>query len=266
MPVTDYSTACGASPLSFIQMLASCIYGYHDIAGVIHYRINGLVETNACTELSDFLECDTSHIDPERQLVENTFALDLCSLLAWKVFHNQDVHWEDYSKCGEVPKTFIEMLARTIVNYNSHSRINAIVDSDDCTGLESLLTCSTNAIESERLLVTNAFGVDDCDRFLVKFFANTSTMTDYHTECTGEPQTFYQLLARCLVIYDGYVYINTAAVLGDCTDLHAFWTCANNHIDPERALCENIFATDDCGNLALKIFANGEIRWEGGDQ
>src|SRR3990167_1606000 len=97
---TDYSTECGSLPLSFIQMLASTIVGYHDIVGTMHYRINGLEYPDDCTELSDFLECDVSHIDPERQLVENTFALDDCSRLAWKIFNNSDNDWADYSECG----------------------------------------------------------------------------------------------------------------------------------------------------------------------
>jgi hypothetical protein len=50
--------------------------------------------------------------------------------------------------------------------------------------------------------------------------------------------------------------LNVAFVGGDCEDLHAFWICNNNHIDPERAIVENLFAIDDCGNLALKLFAN----------
>jgi hypothetical protein len=82
-------------------------------------------------------------------------------------------------------------------------------------------------------------------------------MTDYHTDCAVTPQTFYQLLARCIVKYNGHYYINTASVSGFCQDLHDFWTCAINHIDPERALVENVFAIDSCGNLALKIFNNG---------
>jgi hypothetical protein len=68
MAVTDYSTSCGSAPLTFIQMLASLIRGYHDIAGLLHYRLNSLVYADACTELSDFLTCNTSHIEPERQL------------------------------------------------------------------------------------------------------------------------------------------------------------------------------------------------------
>jgi hypothetical protein len=253
---TDYNTGCGAVPLSFMQMLGATIVGYHDIAGVLHYRLNGVEVAGACGDLSDFLDCDTSHIDPERQLVENTFTTDDCSFLAWKIFQNSDNDWVDYSECGEVPQTFIQLLARTIVTYATLNRLNAVVDSGACESLTALLNCTTNQIEAERLLVTNVFAVDDCDRFLIKFFANSSTMTDYHTECTDSPQSFYQLLARCIVLYDGHYYLNTASVTSECDDLHAFWTCANNHIEPERALVENIFATDSCGNLALKIFNN----------
>jgi hypothetical protein len=256
MAETNYSTGCGSVALNFMQMLASTIVGYHDIQGVMHYRINGLEAGAACTELTDFLDCDLSHIDPERQIVENTFALDDCNRLGWKMFHNTDIHWANYEVCGEVPQTFIQLLARTIVTYSGSNRINAISDPGACTELTALLDCTTNAIESERLLVTNVFAVDDCDRLLVKFFANTSTMTDYHTECTGEFQSFYQLLARCIVLYAGNYYINTASVTGHCDDYHDFWTCANNHIDPERALVENVFCVDDCGNLAIKIFNN----------
>jgi hypothetical protein len=253
---TDYTTECGSDNLSFLQMLASCIVGYHDIAGVLHYRINGLQYSDNCSELSDFLECDTSHVDPERQLVENTFALDDCSRLAWKVFSNSDNDWEDYEECGEIPQTLIQMLARCIVEYAGANKINAVIDTAACGAVSALLNCSLNNVESERLLVANIFAVDDCDHLLVKYFANSSTMTDYHTECTEYPQSFYQLLARCIVLYNGHYYINTASVTGYCDDLHDFWTCSNNHITPERALVENLFATDSCGNLALKIFNN----------
>jgi hypothetical protein len=79
-------------------------------------------------------------------------------------------------------------------------------------------------------------------------------MTDYVIRCAAERQSFYQMLARCIVLYDGHYYLNVASVAGDCVDLHDFWTCANNHVDPESALVDNLFATDSCGNLALKIF------------
>jgi len=253
---TDYTTACGYLPLSFIQMLANCIVGYYDIAGVLHYRINGLEYNADCDQLSDFLDCDLSHIDPERQLVENTFALDDCGRLAWKLFHSDNPTWEDYEECGEIPQTLIQMLARCIVTYAGGNKINALIDTGDCTELTALLTCVTNNIESERLLVANSFAVDDCERLLLKLFANTSTMTDYHTECTEYPLSFYQLLAMCLAYYNSAVHINTASVTGYCGDLVDFWTCSNNHIDPERALVENVFAMDDCDILALKIFNN----------
>lgn len=256
MAATDYSTKCGDVALSFIQMLASTIVGYH-IAEVMHYRINGVEASADCAELSDFLSCNTSHIDPESQLVENTFALDECGRLAWKIFSNTDNDWTDYSECGEVPKTFLELLARSIVKYSNSNYINAVIDSAACAEVTTLLDCNTNNIESERLLVANVFAVDDCGRLLIKFFANQSTMTDYHTDCAVTPQTFYQLLARCIVKYNGHYYINTASVSGFCQDLHDFWTCAISHIDPERALVENVFAIDSCGNLALKIFNNG---------
>lgn len=261
---TDYTTACGGLALSWLQMLASTIRGYQDLAGVTHYRLNSLVYEDACTELADFLTCDTSHIEPERQLVENTFALDDCSLLAMKIFGNQDNDWVDYSNCGEIPQSFLQLLARCIVDYGGTNKINAIIDTGACTSLTSLLDCTTNQIESERLLVTNVFATDDCGRLLIKFFSNSSTMTDYHTECTDTPETFYELLARCIVLYDGHYYINLAYVTGYCDDLLDFWTCANNHIEPERALVENVFTTDSCGNLALKVFNNAAER--GGEQ
>jgi hypothetical protein len=263
---TDYTTGCAGVPLSFIQMLASTIYGYHDIAGVLHYRINGLEVANECTTLSDFLNCNLTHIEPERQLVENTFALDNCGLLAWKIFHNSDTHWTDYANCGETPQTFLQMLARCIVEYAGINRINAVIDEDTCDDIATLFQCSPYPLTddtAETLLVANAFAVDDCDRLLVKFFANTSAFTDYHTACEAMPLSFMQLLALCVVQYHDHTYINTAVVTGYCPDLHAFWTCANNHIPPERALVENVFATDACGNLALKIFNNGGIRGGG---
>ena len=253
---TDYHTECGAVPLTFIQMLASTIVGYHDIAGALHYRLNGLADTANCSELEDCLDCDLSHIDPERLLVENTFAIDDCSKLMWKIFANTDNDWEDYSECGEVPQTLIQLLARTIVAFGDSCFLNVVIDVGACTEITALLDCDVNGIKAERMLVTNAFAVDDCGKLLIKFFANTSAMEDYHTECNDIPQTFYQLLARCLVTFEGHVYINTASVTGYCDNYHDFWTCANNHIDPERALVENVFAVDDCGNLALKIFNN----------
>lgn len=259
MAITDYNTGCGSVALTFIQMLAALIRGYHDIAGVLHYRLNSNVATNDCAELTDPLTCAESHLDPERRLVENLFALDDCSLLTLKVFHNTDTDWTDYSNCGEVPKTFIELLSRCIKTYSASNKLNTIIDSAACTEVTALLTCVTNQTEAERLLVTHLFAVDDCDHMAIKMFANTSEMTDYNRNCSEEAQSFYQMLARCIVSYNGHYYLNVAPVNGSCEDLHAFWTCANNHIDPESALVENVFATDSCGNLAIKLFSDSDI-------
>ena len=75
-------------------------------------------------------------------------------------------------------------LARCVVKYSDATNLNAIADSAACTALTQLLDCNVNNIESERLLVTNVFAVDDCGNLLLKMVADTSTMTDYNTECT----------------------------------------------------------------------------------
>jgi hypothetical protein len=256
MAVTDYNTACGALPQSFIQMLANLIVGYHDIAGVLHYRLNGTFTSVGCTSLELAATCNYSHLDEERVLVESLFGLDDCGRLTMKAISNSDNDWTDFSVCAELPQSWYRMLARCVVKYSDAVYLNTIVDSAACTALTQLLDCNVNNIESERLLVTNLFAVDDCGNLLLKMVADTSTMTDYNTGCTELPQSFMQLLARCIVLHDGHYKLNIASVTGYCDDLHDFWTCSLNHIDPERALVENIFATDSCGNLAIKWFNN----------
>jgi len=264
MAEVDYHTECGGMvPLSFIQMWAATLFGYHDIAGVIHYRFNALGHTGNCTEISNLLTCDTSHIDSERQLVENVFALDDCSLLAMKFFSNDDTHWTDYANCGEYPQSFIQMLARCIVTHASVNRINCKTYTDTCNSIDDLYHCSPFSLTddvAELLLVGNVFAKDDCGFLLIKLFADTSTMTDYHTPCDQLPQSFMQLLARCIIKYGGKYFLNIAAVSAECDDMHAFWTCDNNNVTPERALVENLFATDSCGHLAVKMFTNGGKR------
>ena len=80
--------------------------------------------------------------------------------------------------------------------------------------------------------------------------------TDYSTECGQLPLSFYQMLAACIREYGGHTYINTVYVQAACDTLTSFWDCDNNAMDPERALVENCFAIDECGNLALKVFLN----------
>jgi len=262
---TDYTTACSDLALSCMQMLASTIVGYTDIAGVTHYRINSIVVAADCGDLEPFLTCDISHLPPERQLVENVFALDDCGeFLALKFVSNSDNDWVDYGECGERPVSFLEMLARCIVELGGHRKINAVFDGAECTEITSLLSCATNQIESERLLVNNVFATDDCGNLLIKLFSNTSSFTDYHTPCAATPETFIELLARCIVLYDGHYYLNLNYVSANCDDAVAFWDCDNGHIEPERALAENVFAEDECGNLALKVYYNTGER--GGEQ
>ncbi|MEN6569058.1 MAG: hypothetical protein ABFC18_03495 [Rikenellaceae bacterium] len=256
MAVTDYTTECGALPQTFIQMLANLIVGFDDIAGINHYRLNVTTNSVACTELTLFPDCDVSHIPPERQLVENIFGLDDCGRLTMKIISNTDNDWTDYGECNEMPQSWMQMLSRSIVTYGTTNYLNAVIDSAACADMTQLLDCDVNNIEAERLLVNNLFAVDDCGNMLLKIVSDSDTMTDYNTECTQLPQTFMQLLARCIVLYDGHYYLNVAVVTNYCDDLSDFWTCSINHIDPERALAENVFATDSCGNLALKLFVN----------
>lgn len=252
---TDYNTDCGDMPLSWLQMLASTIRGYTAQEGAdTSYKINTITASDNCSSLTGLVTCAISHIEAERLLVENTFALDDCGYLLMKVFSNGDNDWVDYGECGEMPLSFLQMLAKTIVLYGDSYFINAVIDGGQCSNVEALLTCVTNQIESERLLVQNLFAVDDCGNTLIKFFSNGSTLIDYHTECNDMPQSFYQLLARCIVTYEGHTYLNVAYVVGSCDNLSDFWTCNNGHIPPERALVENVFAIDECNNLVLKIY------------
>ena len=83
--------------------------------------------------------------------------------------------------------------------------------------------------------------------------APVSGFTDYIRACGTLPQSFYQMLSQCITRDDGHYKLNTIEGLADCDDLHPFWTCDNSHLDPGNALVDNIFAYDDCGNLAVKV-------------
>ena len=265
---TDSTTGCGSVALSFYQMLASTMVGYVDLAGLTHYRINALEVAGNCVDLLDLLDCDINHMAPERQLVENVFALDTCAdHMALKTFTNSSIS-TDYEECAELPKTFIEMLARSIVGYQdiagvTHYRINTFVETDTCDTLIDLIDCDINDIEAERLIVENLFATDACDRLGLKIFANSgeagqtgAVVTDYSVSCTTLKQSFLQMLARCIVLGDGAYKLNVLKVESTCDDVVDFWTCANNHIDAESAMVDNLFATDQCGHLALKWFTN----------
>ncbi len=73
--------------------------------------------------------------------------------------------------------------------------------------------------------------------------------------------SFFQMLASTLfkVTCDentDQVRINLIPQFGYCESITSFWTCDNGHIEPERALVENAFALDECGNLGLKVYVN----------
>ena len=88
--------------------------------------------------------------------------------------------------------------------------------------------------------------------------------TDYSTECGVTPLSFMQMLASCLVKIEcnqtEQTRLNLIPQWGYCDDLVSFWDCDNNgHVDDagsERALVENAFALDECGNLGLKVYVN----------
>ena len=82
----------------------------------------------------------------------------------------------DYSvPCGQLPKTFIEMLAACMVVSGGVVRLNLIPTAGVCTGLTDFWTCANNgnmnAETAEAALVANVFGVDACGHLGLKVFA-----------------------------------------------------------------------------------------------
>lgn len=93
---------------------------------------------------------------------------------------------------------------------------------------------------------------------------STQCGSDYHTPCGNLSPSFIQMLASCLYRYTcgqnvGQVRINFLCAFDGCDHLSAYWTCANQGVTPEqaeRALVEEAFALDECGNLGVKAFIN----------
>ena len=89
------------------------------------------------------------------------------------------------------------------------------------------------------------------------------TFTDYEPECGAAKLDFFQMLASCIIGYadeggTNHYYLNTVQATDNCDDLAVseFWNCNNNGQSPEDALVNNVFAVDECGHMALKIFVN----------
>lgn len=90
--------------------------------------------------------------------------------------------------------------------------------------------------------------------------------TDYSTPCGSLAPSFIQMLAATLIRitcdedHADQVRVNVIPQYGYCDSLTSYWTCTNNgsvdDVGSERALVENAFALDECGNLGLKIYIN----------
>jgi hypothetical protein len=79
--------------------------------------------------------------------------------------------------------------------------------------------------------------------------------TDYTPPCGDLPLKFLELLAQCVVLYDGHYYLNMLYASANCDSLTPFITCSNNNLPPDEVLA-NLFALDECGNLGIKALLN----------
>lgn len=83
----------------------------------------------------------------------------------------------DYSlPCGQLPRSFIEMVAACLVNSGGTTYINMIPSNGSCSGLTDFWTCANNgnmnAETAEAALIANAFGIDACGHIGLKIFAD----------------------------------------------------------------------------------------------
>jgi len=86
--------------------------------------------------------------------------------------------------------------------------------------------------------------------------APVNNFTDFAPDCGFEKQSLVQMLANCLIVHEGHVYLNLIPRADYCDDITSFIDCDNNHIDPEDLITGNAFALDECGHLGLKVFYN----------
>jgi hypothetical protein len=81
--------------------------------------------------------------------------------------------------------------------------------------------------------------------------------TDYTPDCGTISESFLKMLANCIVEYEGHRMLNVVGCSDDCEELEDGLACNDPDIlDPEAALVHSIFALDDCGRLAIKLFIN----------
>lgn len=79
----DKRQACGAMPVDFFTMLASCIV----VNGQGVAYLNTICpESNDCADYEPLIDCDLgAPVNPEAFVVANAFALDECGRLALKI-------------------------------------------------------------------------------------------------------------------------------------------------------------------------------------
>lgn len=75
--------------------------------------------------------------------------------------------------CGDTPLSFFQMLASCLVEVDGVTAVNTIGLSGDCEAAEAALSCDANVSDPERLVVANAFGIDECGRPALKIFIKT---------------------------------------------------------------------------------------------
>jgi hypothetical protein len=77
----DYKTPCGTPPLSFMQMLASCLVV--DANGNTY--LNLIPTEGDCEDFDPLVDCSNADKDMETMLVDNAFGTDDCGHLGLKV-------------------------------------------------------------------------------------------------------------------------------------------------------------------------------------
>lgn len=252
MAITDRHTACGDMPRTLIQMLASCIHMWEDNKGDKHAMLEfAEVGMDTCDKLSNTRLCNPE--DPERFAVENMFALDDCNNLAVKLFFNlSDINMQT---CG-LDRSLLQFLADTIYRINGQLALSVSSNTYVCNVARKAIDCGYNDPEA---IVKGIFGVDSCGNNVMRL-VTSEELTDKIKPCFEMPHSFLEMLARCVLVFDGISCLNVIMVTpNDCGKITKFWDCDESAIEPERALVNNVFAWDICGNLGLKIVGKAVI-------
>lgn len=78
----------------------------------------------------------------------------------------------DSGTCGQIPQTFFQMLANSIVEVDGHCMLNLIPCVGYCDDLVSCITCAEQGREPEALLVEKLFALDECGNLGLKVYVN----------------------------------------------------------------------------------------------